>query len=111
MTKHWGAVNASDGIAVATVSGNQVVEAKKMVATIKTIGLAIPENTLQDVEQIGREGKSIIAVRALKAARVAVILTGSEQARGRLEKSLTPPIQGTCRGIGSEGRFTRVCRA
>jgi hypothetical protein len=85
-------INSLDGVTVATITANQVVAPKKMVATIKTIGLAIAENVLQNVEQIARESQMIIGVRALRAARVAVILTGSGQARGRVEKTFTPAI-------------------
>lgn len=94
-------INSLDGIAVATITANQVVAPKKMVATIKTIGLAIAENVLQTAEQIARESQNPIGVRALRAARVAVILTGSEEARARVEKTFTPAIASRVEELGA----------
>jgi len=85
-------INLLDGITVATIPANAVVAPEKMVATIKTIGLAIAEGVLQKVDGIGREASNVIGIRELRAARVAVILTGSAEARGRVEKTFTPAI-------------------
>ena len=49
-------INMLDGITVATVPADAVVEPKKMVATIKTIGLAVPERSLRHAEQISADG-------------------------------------------------------
>jgi molybdopterin biosynthesis enzyme len=94
-------INSVDGITVATVAANQVVTAKKMVATIKTIGLALPFLALERVEQIAAASGGIISVRALSKARVAVIFSSSDEARDRVEKSLTPPIQGRVEELGA----------
>ncbi len=94
-------INSLDAITVATISANQVVAPKKMVATIKTIGLAIAEDVLQKVETIARESQNIISVRELRAARVAVILTGSNEAHGRVEKTFTPAISSRVEELGA----------
>lgn len=87
-------INSLDGVTIATIAANQVVEPKKMVATFKTIGLAISEQVLQEVERLGASPESKIGVRGLRASRVAIILTGSPEARERVEKTYIPPIQG-----------------
>ena len=74
-------INSLKGITLATIPSHTVVEPKKMVATIKTIGLAVPESTLTQVERIARETPNLIRVRELKPARVVVILTGSAEAQ------------------------------
>jgi molybdopterin biosynthesis enzyme len=43
----------------------------------------------------------VIGVRALPNARVAVIFSGSEEARGRIEKTFTPAIQGRVEELGA----------
>lgn len=93
-------INSLDGIAVATISANQVVAAKKMVATIKAIGLAVAEDVLREVESVKRGTSNVIEVRELRATRVAVILTGSAEARARVEKGLIAPIQGRVEELG-----------
>lgn len=93
-------LNLLEGIAVATIAAHQVVAPKKMVATIKAIGLAIPENVLREVENVKRGTSNVIEVRELRATRVAVILTGSAEARARVEKGLIAPIQGRVEELG-----------
>jgi len=93
-------LNSLEGIAVATIAANQVVEPKKMVATLKVIGLAIAEDVLQEVENLNRQTSSVIAVRELRATRVALILTGSQAARARVEKGLIAPIHGRVQDLG-----------
>ncbi|MBI4675391.1 MAG: molybdopterin-binding protein [Chloroflexi bacterium] len=94
-------INLLDGITVATAPAHHVVDVKKMVATIKTIGLAIAESVLQQVERIARETPNVIAVRELRAGRAAVILTGSDEARERVEKTFTAPIHSRIQELGS----------
>ncbi len=93
--------NMFEGVTVATVPAHSVVESKKMIATIKTIGLALPESVLQQVELIARENGAVVSVRALSTARVAVILTGSREAQARVEKSFTPALQARVEELGS----------
>lgn len=95
-------VNSLDGITVATIAANQVVEPKKIVATVKTIGLAISERALQEVEQIVSDADTLVKVRELRHARVAVILTGSDEARGRVEKTYMPAVQGRVEHLGAK---------
>lgn len=97
-------INAIQGITVATIPANVVVEPKKIVATIKTIGLAIPEAALEQVEQIARVpefGTALIGVRALRAAQVALILTGSAEARPRVEKTFTQAVESRIQELGA----------
>lgn len=94
-------LNSLDGITLATVPSHSVVEPKKMVATAKTIGLAISENVLRQAEKFADQTKYVISVCELPAARVAVILTGTSEARGRVEKTFTPAIQGRVQELGA----------
>lgn len=94
-------INSLDEITVATIPSNAVVAPKKMVATIKTIGLAVPETTLLEVERITRDTPNVIGVLELAPVRVAVILTGSSEARERVQKGLLPPIHGRIQDLGA----------
>jgi molybdenum cofactor cytidylyltransferase len=95
-------INLLDGITLATIPAYSVVEPKKIVATVKTIGLAIPEASLERVEEITRAANEIVGVRELPSARVAVILTGSAKVRAGVEKSLMPPIRGRIEDLGGQ---------
>ncbi len=93
-------INSIDGVTIATLPANIVVQPKKMVATIKVIGLAVPGAALDSVERIGQRSEGVMRVRALRAVRAAVILTGSQEARARIEKTFLPPIQGRIEELG-----------
>lgn len=94
-------INSLDSITLAAIHAHTVVAPKKMVATVKTIGLAISEKHLQAVERTGRETREVVRVRELVPRRVALILTGSAGARPRVEKTFTPAITGRVEELGS----------
>jgi hypothetical protein len=93
-------LNSLDGITIATIPGNIKVEQKKIVSTVKTIGLAIHETVLSEAETIGRDAQGLIMVRPLEASRVALILSGSPEARERVERTFVPAIRGRVEDLG-----------
>ncbi len=95
-------LNSIDGVTAATIPNNTVVEPKKMLATLKTIGLALPERALQEVESIAQECGPAVGVRALFATRVAVVLTGSPESQTRVTNTYTPPIRGRVEELGGQ---------
>ncbi len=94
--------NSLEGVAVATIPAHGVVGPKKMVATIKTIGLALPERTLQEAEAVAHECGPAIWVRSLPKTRVAVILTSDPQARRRVHDTYGEPIRARVQELGGE---------
>jgi molybdenum cofactor cytidylyltransferase len=95
-------LNSIDGVTAATLPAHTVVGPKRMLGTIKTIGLALPERALQEVEALAREEGPAIWVRALPAARVAVILTGSAEARRRVQETYAEPIRARVEELGGQ---------
>ncbi len=93
-------LNSIEGVTLATIPAYQVVKPKQMVATYKTIGLALPEQALTAVETIGHEAGLVLGVRLLLNIPVALILTGSEQAKTRVETTFTNPIQSRVDELG-----------
>lgn len=94
-------INSLKGVTLATIPANRLVAAKKMVATVKTIGLALPLPTVEEVERIGREAGGVISIRPLRAARVALVLTGSPEARERVETTFRAAIHSRIEELGS----------
>lgn len=95
-------MNSIEGVTLATLSAHAVVEPKALLATIKTIGLALPESALQEAEAIGRDHGPAIWVRPLTSARVAVILTGSAKAEKRVRETYTEPIRSRVAELGAQ---------
>ncbi len=97
-------VNLIEGLTIATLRHDTVVAPKKLVATIKIIPFAVPEQDLARAEAICRESHGLIAVRAMPPCHVGVILTGSESARERVMKSFAPAISSRVEELGSTVR-------
>lgn len=94
-------INAIEGVTVATIPQNTVVASKKMVATIKTIGLALSESALAEVEAITREGE-VLSVKPFKAVRAAIVLTGDQSSRERVEGTFVPAIRSRVEELGGK---------
>lgn len=95
-------LNLIDGVTVATRPAHSLAEPKTMLATIKTIGLALTESTLKDVEAIRTEFGAAIWVRPFSAARVGIVFTGSEAARRRVEDTFGGPVRARIAALGAE---------
>jgi molybdopterin biosynthesis enzyme len=94
-------INLIDGLTIATLRHNSLVQANKIVATIKIIPYAVPASDLARAEALGREGDGVVSVRALRPQRVGVILAGSEAAKARVTKSFLPAIHSRIEELGS----------
>ena len=90
-------VNELPGVTLATIPGFAPVTSKKMIATLKTIGLALPETTIRAVEEIG----AVVSIASVSNARVAIILTGSDNARARVQEIFAPPIRARLEELGA----------
>jgi molybdenum cofactor cytidylyltransferase len=95
-------LNELRGITLATIKNYAPVSPKKMVATLKTIGLALPGSILGEAERIvSREGR-VLGVTTVKNQRVAIILVGSENGRKRVQEAFLPPIRGRIEELGAQ---------
>ncbi|MCA1553404.1 MAG: molybdopterin-binding protein, partial [Chloroflexi bacterium] len=94
-------VNNIDGLTVASLRHDTLVEDNKIVATIKVIPFAVPEADLARAEEICRAHDGIVGVLALRSRQVGVILAGSESAKERVLKSFAPAIRARVEALGS----------
>ncbi len=90
-------VNELPGVTLATRPGYTFLVPRKMFATLKTIGLALPASTLRRAEQVGR----VFDVVAPQIERVAILLTGSEAGRKRTEETFLPPLRARIETLGA----------
>ena len=91
-------INELDGITLATVRNFTPVAPKKLIATLKTIGLALPETTLRAAEEIG----VVLTIAPVSDQKVAIILTGSENGRARVREVFAPPIRARVEELGAQ---------
>lgn len=90
--------NELPGVTLATVARFAPTAPKKMIATLKTVGLALPESVLREAEKIG----AVLGVAAVKNQHVAIVLTGSENGRAKTQGTFTPPIRARVEELGAE---------
>lgn len=91
-------INELNGVTLATIPRFAPVAPRKMIATLKTIGLALPDATLRAVEEIG----AVMSVAPVINTRAAIILTGSANGRARVEEIFTPPIRARVEELGAQ---------
>ncbi len=92
-------INEIDGLTVATLFENAVVEPKKIVATAKVIPYAVSEASLRRAETFAG---TLVRVEPLPVRRVGVILTSSDAGRARTIEVLDGPIRSRVQELGSE---------
>jgi molybdenum cofactor cytidylyltransferase len=94
-----GALNALDGVALATLAGGLAVPAGKLVATLKVVPYALPETVVAAAERGGGEPgqpAAIVELEPLRRRRTALIVHGVPASEGKLltsfEKALGPRL-------------------
>ncbi|MGH9388586.1 MAG: molybdopterin-binding protein, partial [Vicinamibacteria bacterium] len=87
------AVNASEGVTVASLTNQAVVRPGQTVATVKVIPYAVPEYEVERGEAVSREGGPLLRVDALPRRRVGLVLSGSPSVRSQLTESFTPLVE------------------
>lgn len=93
-------INELDGVTLATIARYSAVAPKKMIATLKTVGLALPQATLIEAEKIvGARGK-VLSVASAQIQKVAIILTGSSDGRQKVQETFLPPIRARIEELG-----------
>ncbi|MDZ4719305.1 MAG: molybdopterin-binding protein [Roseiflexaceae bacterium] len=96
------AINAIEGLTIATLAHNSLVRMHKRVATIKIIPFAVREADLVQAEAIARAAAhGIVAIHPLRSLRVGVLLVGSAAARTRIEHGVLPAIESRVVELGS----------
>jgi molybdenum cofactor cytidylyltransferase len=90
-------INELQGATLATIPGYSVVAPKKMIATIKTVGLALPQATIRAAEEIG----AVLSVAPITIERVGIILTGSANGKTKTQSTFSPPIRARIEEIGT----------
>jgi molybdenum cofactor cytidylyltransferase len=95
-------LNELNGITLATIPRYTAVAPKKMIATLKTIGLALPEATLRAAEDIVRARGVVLSIAPVQNQKVAIVLTGSENGKTKVQATFAPPIRARIEELGAQ---------
>ena len=86
-------LNGLEGLTVATLASHSPVRPNQIVATVKIIPFAMPEDAVSSAELIAAEGGPLLRVDALPRRSVSVIFSGSPALRDRLTADFAPLLE------------------
>ena len=106
------AVNRTPQMMIATIHGDLPVKKGQKLAGTRIIPLVIEQekmDAMQDAMQAAAGSEPILNVLPMQAKKFAVITTGSEVFKGRIEDKFTPILVGKLAEYGCEMTFHKVC--
>lgn len=83
-------LNACEGLTLATLPTHTTVRARQIVATVKIIPYALPEQVLREAEAIASASGAVIRVDELAPQSVSLIFSGSDSIREKLTDDFQP---------------------
>jgi molybdopterin biosynthesis enzyme len=95
------AFNDINGITLAVIPNNTVVQPKTMVGTIKIIPYGIPRASMEAAETIAAETR-LVAVNPFMVQKAVLVTTGSAAAREKVTEGFTPALRDRLAGYHAE---------
>jgi molybdopterin biosynthesis enzyme len=86
-------LNSYSGITLATMLSESAVHGGEIVATVKVLPFALPEETVLAAEELAAAGRPMLSVDPLPARQVALIFSGSPSARERVLRGFERPLR------------------
>ncbi|MEG0371292.1 MAG: molybdopterin-binding protein [Clostridium sp.] len=86
-------INEIEGVVLATLHTNTLVEEGKVLAGAKLIPLVCEEEKIKEVENICREFGSVVSVKPVKDYKVGVVVTGTEVYDGIIKDKFGPLLR------------------
>ncbi len=94
-------VNSLNGVTLSTLHRYAPVTPKRIVATLKTIGLALPVKMIRATDAIVHQEGPTLEVAPVANQQVAVVLTGSQNGQARVQETFLAPIRGRVEDLGA----------
>lgn len=92
--------NLVEEVVCATRHTNTVVQAGDIIAGARAIPLVVEKEYVEQAVAIAGGRGGLISVQPLQAARVAIIITGNEVYKGRIDDAFEPIIRGKVEALG-----------
>ncbi len=93
------AVNSCGEVMIATKRGDTLIRKEQVFAGMRVIPLVISKEKMAQVEALAGD-EPILKLLPLKAKRAAILATGSEIYKGRIEDTFTPVVAGKLAELG-----------
>lgn len=91
-TKKLLAINSLPEMMIASRHGNFVVKKGDLIAGMRVIPLVIEKEKMEEAKKVAKGGK-IFTILPLRKKKAAIITTGSEVFKGRIEDKFTPVLR------------------
>ena len=86
-------INDLGNIALATIQGDREIDKDDLIAGCRVIPLTIEESIIDDVKEILKGKGPLISVKPFKTLKTALIVSGGEVYKGRIEDKFGPVIK------------------
>jgi molybdenum cofactor synthesis domain-containing protein len=96
------AFNMVDEVMCATLHNHTVVQKGEMVAATRAIPLVMKRVAIERAAAIARQNGAVLAVNAIRKARVGLVITGNEVYHGLIEDRFAPILTEKVNTMGSE---------
>lgn len=94
-------VNACPGVALATRRENTAVRAEQIVATVKIVPFAVPENVVQRATVAASDGGALLRVDPFVVRDVSLVLFGTPAGRPRVIAAFEAPLSARVEALGA----------
>lgn len=95
-------VNDLGDICIATIHGDRTIEEEKLIGGCRVIPLTINKSKIDEVKKIIDEKGPIFKVKPFNSLKTAIIVTGSEVYKGRIEDKFGPVVEKKLLKFGAE---------
>ncbi|MFA9422870.1 MAG: molybdopterin-binding protein [Sedimentibacter sp.] len=95
-------VNDLGDICLATIHGNRTICENELIGGCRVIPLKIDKSKVEEVEKIINEKGKIFEVKPFNHLKAAIIVTGSEVSKGRIEDKFGPVVEKKLLAFGTE---------
>ncbi|HVS12312.1 MAG TPA: molybdopterin-binding protein [Thermoanaerobaculia bacterium] len=94
-------LNRLEGVTLATLRDRSVADGGKMVATLKILPYALPDEVVARAERLGRERGPLVELAPLPARRVGLVVSGSEGSQEKTTASFASALARRLERLGS----------
>ena len=95
------AFNLVDEVMCATLHSHSLVKKGQLVAATRAIPLVMPRAPVERAAAIARQNGAVVSVRALRQARVGLVITGNEVFHGLIDDKFAPILKEKVAHLGS----------
>lgn len=101
-------INDVNDICVATIHSNRTIDEGDLIGGSRVIPLVVKSEKIESVKSILQEKGPVIEVKPFKSLNTALIVTGSEVYKGRIEDRFGPVIEKKLEKFGSKVSYKTI---